>query len=60
MGRIRPERVAELIQREVVEILTVKGQTDPFIPAPSARALAQAADKDDDIQEAYVNRAVYR
>lgn len=45
---------------EVVEILTVKGQTDPFIPAPSARALAQAADKDDDIQEAYVNRAVYR
>lgn len=45
---------------EVVEILTVKGQKEPFIPAPSARALAQAADKDDSLQEAYVNRAVYR
>lgn len=45
---------------EVVEVLTVKKAAEPFIPLPSARALAQAASRDDDIQEAYVNRAVYR
>lgn len=45
---------------EVVELLTVKKSGEPFIPLPSARALAQAADRDDAIQEAYVNRAVYR
>jgi hypothetical protein len=45
---------------ELVEILTVKGQTEPFIPLPSARALAQAAAKDDDVHDAYINRAVVR
>lgn len=45
---------------EVVEILTVKGQKEPFIPAPSARALAQAASVDEDMRDAYVERAVVR
>lgn len=45
---------------EVVEVLTVKSGPEPFIPLPSARALAQAADRDDLIQDAYVNRAVFR
>lgn len=45
---------------EVVELLTVRGQAEPFIPRPSARALAQAADRDDDMHDAYVNRAVVR
>lgn len=45
---------------EAVEVLTVKSAPEPFIPLPSARALAQAADRDDAMQEAYVNRAVYR
>lgn len=45
---------------EIVEVLTVKGNKEPFLPDPSARALAQAAAVDDDVQEAYVNRAVYR
>lgn len=45
---------------EVVELLTVRGHDEPFIPRPSARALAQAADRDDDMHDAYVNRAVTR
>lgn len=48
---------------EVVEILTVRqnnGERDAqaFLPVPSARALALASAYDDDIKEAYVNRAV--
>jgi hypothetical protein len=48
---------------EVVELLTVRrgqtdGSTETFIPPQHARALAQAASVDDDIREAYVNRAV--
>lgn len=45
---------------EMVEILTVKSGREPYIPDPSARALAQAAEDDDRIQDAYVNRAVVR
>lgn len=45
---------------ELVEILTVKNAPEPYIPLPSARALAQAASKDDDVREAYIDRAVYR
>lgn len=48
---------------EVVELLTVRrnrapGNTETFIPVQHARALAQAASIDDEIREAYVNRAV--
>ena len=49
---------------EVVELLTVRrpnlttGQTDAYMPPQHAMALAQAAILDEDLQEAYVNRAV--
>ena len=44
---------------DVIELLTVRPvDRDPFIAAQSARALAQAADLDDGIREAYINRAV--
>lgn len=43
---------------EVVEILTVRQKGSVFIAAPSLRALAQAAAIDDDMRDAYVNRAV--
>lgn len=44
---------------EVVELLTVRrGDDPPWIPAQSARALARAAELDDGLREAYVNRAV--
>lgn len=48
---------------EVVELLTVRrgqpnGSTETFIPPQHARALAQAATLDEDVREAYVNRAV--
>lgn len=48
---------------EAVELLTVRrpkpgGETIMFMPLPHARALAQASTVDDDIREAYVNRAV--
>lgn len=42
---------------ELVELLTVRKGT-PFLPLPSARALAQAAEDDDAVFEAYSNRAV--
>lgn len=42
---------------ELVEVLTVR-RGRPFLPLPSARALAQAAAYDDKIENAYVNRAV--
>lgn len=44
---------------EVVELLTVRREGDsPWIPAQSSRALARAAELDDGLHEAYVNRAV--
>lgn len=43
----------------VIELLTVRPvDRDPFIAAQSALALAEAADLDDGIREAYINRAV--
>jgi len=44
---------------DVLELLTVRPvDRDPFIAAQSARALAQAAQLDEDIRDAYINRAV--
>jgi len=43
---------------ELVDIATVRSGNKPYLPAPSSRALAQASDKDDDVRDAYVNRAV--
>lgn len=44
---------------EVLELLTVrKPDSDPFIAVQSSRALAQAASRDEDIRDAYINRAV--
>jgi len=45
---------------EVVELATVRRgeRGSPFLPAAHARALAMAAEVDDAITEAYVNRAV--
>lgn len=43
---------------EVVELLTVRQKGAVFLPAPSSRALAQASSVDNDIREAYINRAV--
>lgn len=43
---------------EVIELLTVRNGSNTFLPVPAARALAQAAQHDDDIRDAYVNRAV--
>jgi hypothetical protein len=45
---------------EVVELATVRrgDRGAPFLPAAHARAIAMAASVDDDIAEAYVNRAV--
>ena len=42
---------------ELLELATVRAGK-PYLPAPTARALAQAADKDDDVRDAYVDRAV--
>jgi hypothetical protein len=45
---------------EVIETVTVRqgDRGKPYLPAPAARALAMAAEYDDLIREAYVNRAV--
>jgi hypothetical protein len=44
---------------EVVELLTMrKSGQDPYMPAVSSRTLSQAADRDETIREAFVNRAV--
>lgn len=45
---------------EIIELLTQRGRQDrqAFLPAASARALAQAAYWSPDVNEAYVNRAV--
>lgn len=44
---------------EMVELLTVrKLNEEPFITAQSSRALAQAASRDENIRDAYINRAV--
>lgn len=43
--------------RELVDLAVVRANP-PYLPAPTSRALAQAADLDDDIRDAYDNRAV--
>lgn len=44
---------------EIIEVLTVrKSGKEPKLPAASARVLASAAQFDDDIRDAYINRAV--
>jgi hypothetical protein len=44
---------------EVIELLTVRRrEQEPFIAAQSSRALAQAAELDDGLRDAYINRAV--
>jgi len=43
---------------EVTECLTVRKPGDTFITGPSARALAQASQFNDDIADGYVNRAI--
>lgn len=42
---------------ELLELVIVRANP-PYLPRTSAQALAQAADKDDRIREAYINRAV--
>lgn len=58
--RYRIERVVG--SYEAVEQLTVRrddaGRREVYLPGPAARALAQAASFDEDIQEAYIDRAV--
>lgn len=44
---------------EVIELYTIRNPGEnPFITRPAARALAQAAGHDDDLRDAYENRAV--
>lgn len=43
---------------EMIEILTARHNGNVFLPAPAARALAQASDIDEKICDAYLNRAV--
>ena len=45
---------------EIIEFLTQRGRSDrqAFLPAASARALAQAANWSDEVQQAYIDRAV--
>jgi hypothetical protein len=43
---------------EIIEILTQRGAGGSFLPATSARVIAQAAVYDAGIRDAYVNRAV--
>ena len=44
---------------EVIELLTIRRQGGtPSLPGHSARAITQAADRDDDLYDAWINRAV--
>lgn len=43
---------------EVLELLTQRRSSTPFLPGPSARALAQAATWDSGINSAYIQRQV--
>lgn len=59
-GETRLSRVSTTASPfEVIEFLTVrKPHEEPFMTAQSARALAQAAELDEGLREAYINRAV--
>jgi len=54
----RPRFVWTSSPREVVESLVVRQDGQPKLPVASARALAQAADRDEDLADAYENRLV--
>lgn len=41
---------------EIIEVLTVRQDGKPSIPKPSGRALAQAADRNDEVRRAYLER----
>jgi hypothetical protein len=43
---------------EIIELLTVYHNGKTYLPRQSARAIAQAAQWDDNVRDAYVNRAV--
>jgi hypothetical protein len=43
---------------EIISVLVVNHNNKTYIPRQSDRALAQAAHWDDDIRDAYINRAV--
>lgn len=43
---------------EIVETLTVRKGGEVFLPPAAARALAQASQYDEDVRDAYINRAV--
>lgn len=43
---------------EIIEILTQRNGGTSFLPATSARVIAQAASSDEAIRDAYINRAV--
>lgn len=52
-------RIIETVSpHEVIEVLTMRNDGDPFIPTQSARALARASHYSEDLRDAYVNRAV--
>lgn len=58
-GEIEYARIAQTASAfELVDIATVRSSGKPYLPAPSSRALAQAADKDDNVRDAFINRAV--
>lgn len=41
---------------EIIEVLTVRQDGRPTLPKPSARVIAQAADRDNDVRRAYLER----
>lgn len=59
-GEQRLSRIASTDSAfEIIEFLTVrKVDKEPFITVQSSRALAQAAARDEDIRDAYINRAL--
>lgn len=58
-GEYDLERVVRTsVAFDLVEQLTVRSGATPYLPQPSARALAILADRDDAVFEAYTNRAV--
>jgi len=58
-GEVRLSRIVETTNAyEIVELLTVrKRDTNPYIPPQSLRALAQAAQYDDDVRDVYLDVA---
>lgn len=58
-GEVTFVRVARTTSAfEILELLTVQHNGKIYLPRQSSRALSQAAQWDDDIRDAYINRAV--